>query len=269
MMLQFPNAKINLGLRILRKREDGFHEIETCMYPIPWCDALEINKAETFSFRSTGLLIDSDSTNNLVVKAYDLLKDSFDLGSVEIHLHKVIPMGAGLGGGSADAAYTLKMLNSIFELGLSSQELRNYAAELGSDCAFFIDDIPAICIGRGEIMKPIDFTLSDLTLVLVKPDVHISTKEAYAGVKPKSLEKPIRDIVLNPENLKEELVNDFEESIFPNHPQLAEIKNDLYKKGAVYAAMSGSGSTLFGLFDKSVKTEDFTFENAEVKVLEL
>ena len=268
-MLLFPNAKINLGLRITKKRDDGFHDIETCMYPIPLCDALEIHKSDTFSFKSTGLPISGNSENNLVVKAYELMKEAFDISPVKVHLHKVIPMGAGLGGGSADAAYMLKMLNIEFELGISPKELKNYAEVLGSDCAFFIDDIAAICTGKGEIIKPIDFTLSDLKLVLVKPNIHISTKEAYAGVKPKAIEKPIKDILFNPDNLVDELVNDFEDSIFPNHPELEKIKSELYKGGAFYASMSGSGSTMYGLFEELELANKVNFEGCEVSVIEL
>lgn len=249
-MLLFPNAKINVGLHILRKREDGFHDIETCMYPIPWHDALEITLSDTFSFRSTGLPIDGDDTKNLVVKAYRLLQEDFDLAPVKIHLHKVIPMGAGLGGGSSDAAYALKMLNFLLGLKLSPQRLKEYAAMLGSDCAFFIDNVPAICTGRGEIMQPIDFTLSGLKLVLVKPDVHVSTAEAYAGVIPHENRIDLKELILTPQNLQQQLVNDFEMSVFQQHPELAEVKQKMIDYGAVYAAMSGSGATVFGLFEE-------------------
>lgn len=268
-MLLFPNAKINLGLNITKKRDDGFHELETCMYPIPLCDALEIVKSDKLTFKSTGLEIPGDSNTNLVLKAYELIREAFDIPPVSIHLHKKIPMGAGLGGGSADAAYMLKMLNIEFELGLSPKELRNYAEVLGSDCAFFIDDTAAICTGRGELIEPIDFTLSDLKLVLVKPNIHISTADAYAGIKPKPLVKHIKDIIFNPENLKQELVNDFEASIFPAHPELEKIKTELYEKGAFYAAMSGSGSTMYGLFEDLDLAKKVEFKNCEIKVIEL
>lgn len=266
-MLLFPNAKINLGLRILKKRKDGFHDIETCMYPIPWYDALEIVKADEFSFQSTGLQINGSVEDNLVVKAYHLLQKDFDLSPIKIHLHKVIPMGAGLGGGSSDAAFMIKLLNAEFELGISPQKMKAYAAELGSDCAFFIDNIPAICTGRGEIMEPINFTLSGLKLALVKPEIHVSTAEAYSGVEPNVPTNDLKKIILNPDNLKDDLVNDFEKSIFPKHTELEKIKSDLYNSGAHYAAMSGSGSTMFGLFENEVK--ELVFEGCEFKILEL
>lgn len=267
-MLLFPNAKINLGLRILKKRDDGFHEIETCMYPIPWCDALEIVKSDDFSFQSTGLPIEGDPNKNLVVKAYELMKEAFDISPIKIHLHKVIPMGAGLGGGSSDAATMIKLINQEFELGLSPQMMRNYAAELGSDCAFFIDNIPAICTGRGEIMEPIDFTLSGLKLVLVNPEIHISTADAYSGAIPKQPSTNLNEIIMNPQNLKEQLINDFEESIFIKYPQLADIKQRLYDSGAIYASLSGSGSTIFGLFDE-MDSAKIIFPEYNVKMFDL
>ena len=267
-MIQFPNAKINLGLRIIKKRSDGYHEIETCMYPIPWYDALEIIPSKKFNFQSTGLAINTNAENNLITKAYNLLKEAFNIPPVDVHLHKIIPMGAGLGGGSADAAIMLKLLNAEFELGISPKELKNYAAEIGSDCPFFIDNVPAICTGRGEIMEPIDFTLSGLKLLLVKPNIHISTAEAYANVIPKTPENNLRTIILNPQLLKEQLFNDFETPIFQQYPTLKEIKNELYKLGAIYASMSGSGSTMYGLFSDIDETK-INFENCETKLLAL
>lgn len=267
-MLLFPNAKINLGLRILRKQPDGFHDIETCMYPIPWCDALEIVKSDTFSFESTGLSINGDSDNNLVVKAYELLKKEYNLSPVKIQLHKVIPMGAGLGGGSSDAAFAIKILSSIFNLDLSPAQMRRYASEIGSDCAFFIDNIAAIATGRGELLQPIDFTLYGLKLILIKPKIHVSTAEAYAGVKPKGEEGILEEIVMDAERWKSELVNDFEKSIFPLNKQFEAIKNKLYESGVFYAAMSGSGSTIYGIYEEDDEI-DTNFEGCEVQVLQL
>ena len=268
-MLLFPNAKINLGLRIINKREDGFHELETCMYPISWCDALEIIPSTTFSFQSTGLDIDGDIEKNLVVEAYRLLQKDFDIPPIKIHLHKVIPMGAGLGGGSSDAAFMIKLLNTEFDLGLSSAKMKDYASQLGSDCVFFIDNIPAICTGRGEIMNPIDFTLSGLSLVLIKPNIHISTAEAYSKVIPAIPKDDLREIILNPTHLKDQLKNDFEDSIFPLYPELKDIKSKLYEMGAIYASMSGSGSTMFGVFEKKIVIDQALFPNTELKILEL
>ena len=266
-MLVFPNAKVNLGLHILRKQPDGFHDIETCMYPIPWCDALEISKADTFSFKTTGLSIEGNLEGNLVVKAYELLKKEFDLAPVKIHLHKIIPMGAGLGGGSSDGAFTIKTLNALFELDMSPAQMRTYAAQLGSDCAFFIDNVASIATGRGELLQPIDFTLDGLNIVLVKPEIHISTAEAYAKVTPKGTEGVLEEIVMDAERWRNELVNDFEKSVFPLDNQFREIKTKLYESGAFYASMSGSGSTLFGIFEE--EDLNFSFENCEIKTLAL
>jgi 4-diphosphocytidyl-2-C-methyl-D-erythritol kinase len=255
-MLSFPNAKINLGLQITEKRKDGFHNLVTCMYPIPLTDALEIIQAKKTSFTSSGIAIPGTEKDNLILKAYHLLKKDFnDLPPIAIHLHKVIPLGAGLGGGSADAAFALNAMNKLFDLYLEDWFLEDYAAQLGSDSPFFIENTPKIATGRGEILEAIDLELKGKWLVLVNPNIHISTKEAYAGVKPKQPEVDIKVILSDRERWEEELVNDFEPSIFEKHPEIKAIKKSLYDQGAFYAAMSGSGSTVFGLFDKEPNLE--------------
>lgn len=251
-MISFPNAKINLGLHITAKRKDGYHDIETCMIPIPLTDALEmIVDSKKTNFSSTGLEIPGDSKDNLILKAYQLLKKDFpNLPNVNIHLHKNIPMGAGLGGGSADAAFALNLMNNLFDLILDDFFLEEYAAALGSDCAFFIENTPKIATGRGEILEPIALDLKGTHLVLINPGIHIGTKEAYAGVTPAEPKVRLKEILADKSRWKNELVNDFEASIFPNHPKIAEIKEKLYEHGAYYAAMSGSGSSVFGLFEE-------------------
>jgi len=254
-MITFPNAKINLGLNIVRKREDGYHDIESCFFPVPWQDSLEILEAASFSFRSYGLEIPGDAGSNLCVKAYQLLDEDFNLPPVAIHLLKQIPMGAGMGGGSADGAFTLVQLNDLFELGLSAQKLENYALQLGSDCPFFIRNSPCIATGRGEQLEEVNLSLDGYFLALHNPGIHISTREAYAGVSPELPAQSIRDILERPVNeWKEVLINDFENSVFPNHPTIETLKNDMYAAGALYASMTGSGSTVYGIFQE--KTAD-------------
>lgn len=266
-MVNFPSAKINLGLNIITKRSDGYHDIETCMVPIPLFDALEMIPAKKTVFESSGLEIPGAEKDNLVLKALKLMRKDFpDLGDVHIHLHKNIPMGAGLGGGSADAAFSLVLMNKLFDLHLEPWFLEDYAAQIGSDCAFFIENMPKIATGRGEILEPVEVDLKGDYLVLVKPPIHIGTKEAYAGVKPKKPNVPIASVLLDKSAWRDSLRNDFEDSIFPTFPELAEIKKRFYDNGAYYAAMSGSGSTVFGLFSQ-VPPEmiwadgDFVFES--------
>ena len=248
-MILFPPAKINLGLNVPFKREDGYHEIETCMYPIPFLDVLEILPAETFSFRQTGLVIPGNDADNLCVKAYNLMNAHYSIPPVYIHLRKEIPMGAGMGGGSADAAYVLKGLNEIFELEIAQEELELLAGELGSDCPFFIKNEAQIAKGRGEILSPCAVTLHGYFLKIINPGIHIGTKEAYAGIQFGTLTKSIKEIVEGPiSDWKSLLKNDFETNCFKSHPSLEELKTALYKEGAIYAAMSGSGSTMFGIF---------------------
>lgn len=251
-MICFPNAKINLGLHITEKRKDGYHSIETCMFPIPLFDALEIIiESKKTVFESSGIVIPGDPKSNLILKAYDLLKKDFsNLPNIDIHLLKNIPIGAGLGGGSADAAFALKLMNNMFDLILDDFFLEEYAAQLGSDCAFFIENTPKIATGRGEILEPVKVNLKGTHLVLINPGIHIGTKEAYAAVTPGKPKVKLEEVLADQSRWKDELVNDFEASIFPDHPEIAAIKETLYQNGAYYAAMSGSGSSVFGLFEE-------------------
>ncbi len=252
-MLSFPNAKINLGLNITEKRADGYHNIESCFYPIPLKDALEIIPATASSFQSTGLDIPGNQSDNLVWKAYQLLKSDFDLPEIDIILHKAIPMGAGIGGGSADAAFMLKILNDYFDLRISTQKLEDFALKLGSDCPFFIENTPKYVTGRGEQMKPIPIELKGYYLGLIFPGVHVSTKAAYAGIIPKTPSLSVEEIIENYpiRQWKSLLKNDFEESVITQLPQLKGIKERLYEAGALYASMTGSGSTFYGIFKES------------------
>ena len=253
-MLTFPNAKINIGLRITEKRPDGFHTLQSCFYPVNWTDALEIIPAETFAFSSSGLTIPGDDPEqNLCVRAYNILRANFDLPPVHIHLHKIIPIGAGLGGGSADAAFALKSLNEQFALGLTTRQLENYARQLGSDCAFFIENQPVYGVEKGDVFEEINLDLSGYHALLVYPNLAISTAEAYAGVRPYQPEIPLYNQLMAPVDTWRDVIrNDFEDSLFPAYPLLARIKEELYNAGAVYASMSGSGSTVYGLFDAPV-----------------
>ena len=264
-MITFPNAKINLGLNIVEKRPDGYHNLETVFYPVPVEDALEVNilneSTQKFRLHQAGLEIAGEAENNLVVKAYKLLDERFNLPPVDIHLFKHIPSGAGLGGGSSDAAYMLKLLNEKFNLKLSDENLEEYAARLGADCAFFIRNTPTYAEGIGNIFSPISLSLKGYQIVLVKPDIFVSTRDAFAQIKPHRQEIPLKEVIKQPiEEWKERMVNDFEESVFPQFPAIKEIKEKLYEAGAIYAAMTGSGSSVFRLFkpedNKSVK-EDF------------
>lgn len=254
------NAKINLGLNILKKRADGFHEIESIFLPISWYDYIEITPAEKVNFSSEGIKIPSSADGNLCLQAYQLLKSDFDLPPLHIHLNKQIPIGAGLGGGSADAAFVLKAINEKFNLQLDTPQLERYAAQLGSDCVFFIQNKSALVKGRGEAIEPNEKynPLKAYHVLMVKPDLFVSTKVAYQNVHPQLPKKPIAEIIQQPINSwKNELVNDFESALFPIFPELAEVKKRLYDAGAIYASMSGSGSCFFGVFEENeVDTTD-------------
>lgn len=264
-MITFPNAKINLGLNIVEKRPDGYHNLETIFYPVPVEDALEVNilneSNEKFRLHQAGLEIEGEAENNLVVKAYKLLDAEFNLPPVDIHLFKHIPSGAGLGGGSSDAAYMLKLLNEKFNLELTNETLEVYAARLGADCAFFIRNTPTYAEGIGNIFSPISLSLKGYQIVLVKPDIFVSTREAFAQIKTHRQTVPLKEVIKYPmEEWRELMINDFEESVFPQFPGIKEIKEKLYKQGAIYAAMTGSGSSVFGLFkpeDTKTAEEDF------------
>lgn len=257
-MISFPPCKINLGLNVISKRPDGYHEIETCFYPVPWTDILEIIPSDVLTFTNSGNSIPGEKEDNLCLLAYQLLKSDFDLEPVKIHLHKIIPTGAGLGGGSSNAALTLRLLNTIFNLGLNVDQLKKYASQLGSDCAFFIEDKPMIGSGRGEVLKEAKLKWAGKFVVIVKPEVHVSTAGAYTGVKPALKLVGVKYIVERTTfgKWKNLLVNDFEESVFEKHPLIKEIKEKLYQQGAVYASMSGSGSAIYGIFEKPVKLKD-------------
>jgi len=252
-MIVFPNCKINLGLHIPGKRGDGFHNLETIFYPVPFRDALEIIASSKIEFAATGMTVDGKTEDNLCIKAYHLLKKDFpDLPFVKIHLHKALPMGAGLGGGSADAAFMLKLLNDRFHLNLSTGQLINYSLQLGSDCPFFIINKPCFATGRGELLEEIAVDLSSYKMVLINPGIHINTGWAFSNITPALAVKSVKEIIQQPVNTwKEELKNDFELAVFAAHPAIKEIKETLYAQGAIYAAMSGSGSTVFGIFTSS------------------
>jgi 4-diphosphocytidyl-2-C-methyl-D-erythritol kinase len=250
-MITFPNCKINLGLNITRKREDGFHDLETVFFPVALKDSLEVIQSTEVKFQSTGLHISGDEESNLCIKAYNILKRDFpQLPPIHIHLHKVIPMGAGLGGGSSDAAFMLALLNKKFKLAISQDQLLKYALELGSDCPFFNINKPCYARGRGEILEPVTVDLSAYRIVLVNPGIHVSTKDAFAQLTPKVPQMNILEIIEQPIiKWKDSLSNDFEQTVFSLHPPIKEIKDQLYDEGALYASMSGTGSTVYGLFE--------------------
>ena len=258
-MICFPSCKINLGLRITQKRADGFHALETVFFPISIKDALEIiidpdTSAAPITFTSSGLAINGEPSDNLCFKAYGLLKNDYpSIPNIKMHLHKKIPMGAGLGGGSSDGAFTLVTLNQLFNLQLSEQALLNYALQLGSDCPFFIINTPAFATGRGEILTPTTVDLSGYSIVIVNPGIAISTKLAFSLITPKVPDNNLAAVIQQPiSTWKDVLINDFEQPIFNSFPELANIKETLYQKGAAYASMTGTGSTVYGIFPTSM-----------------
>lgn len=279
-MIVFPCAKINLGLNIVSKREDGYHNLETVFYPIPLYDALEIKYMDekfpsdtACDLKVTGNAVDCDEQKNLVIKAYHILAADYQLPRIHTHLYKHIPSQAGLGGGSSDAAFMIRLLDERFRLNIGNPEMERYAARLGADCAFFIEAEPAYAEGIGDVLMPADGpdgNLHGYYLCVVKPDVAVSTKEAYSAITPKKPAKSCRDIVRQPiETWKEELVNDFEEPIFKMHQKLAAIKQKLYDRGAVYASMSGSGSALYGIFKEEPKGIEEKFDGMFCEVMKL
>ncbi|MBQ8737653.1 MAG: 4-(cytidine 5'-diphospho)-2-C-methyl-D-erythritol kinase [Bacteroidaceae bacterium] len=265
-MIVYPNAKINIGLNVVEKRPDGYHNLETVFYPIKLQDALEIKTIESnvpscgYSLKVSGTLLDGSPDDNLVVKAYKLLKKEFDLPPVSMYLYKHIPTGAGLGGGSSDAAYALKVLNEKYSLSLSDERLEAYAAEIGADCAFFIKNNPVFATGIGNIFSDIKLNLTGMTLVLVKPDIFVSTRDAYSNINPSAPKVSLKDLLSEPvTSWKDTVFNDFEKSVFPKYPEIAAIKDKLYDMGAVYASMSGSGSSVYGIFENPVEYIEETF----------
>ena len=263
-MISFPNAKINLGLHVVEQRADGFHNIETVFYPVSMYDILEIvpSEKEGVELTSSGLPVPGDSGSNLIIKAENLLSSGIRhpallslreterrSNGIHLHLHKVIPMGSGLGGGSSDGAYTLRMLNELYNLDLSISQLQDLARQLGSDCAFFIENKPAYATGKGDQFEPVNLDLSGYQIIVVVPPVHISTPEAYSMVKPRQPIQSMREIIRLPiEQWTQHLINDFEEPVMNRYPLIREIKEELYNHGAIYAAMSGSGAAVFGIF---------------------
>jgi 4-diphosphocytidyl-2-C-methyl-D-erythritol kinase len=266
-MLTYPNAKINLGLNITEKRPDGYHNLETVFYPIPLQDAIEVTRHEgnqPYTLKIKGVNIEGEPDNNLVIKAYNLLKKDFStMPPVDIHMYKHIPTGAGLGGGSADAAFMIKLLNEKFNLQLSTEKMEEYASRLGADCAFFVRNQPVFATGIGNIFEPIELSLKGYHLVLVKPDIFVSTMDAYANVTPKHPETSLKEIIQAPiETWKKTMKNDFEESVFMKFPEIAAIKDKLYDLGAIYASMSGSGSSVFGIFKEQIEYVDEIFSGS-------
>ena len=256
-MLKFAFAKLNLGLQVLRKREDGFHEIKTCMYPLFWNDAVEVVKSKVNSRHIHGLDIPGEASSNLIEMAYRMLKEEFNLPQISWSIIKDIPIGAGMGGGSSDGTHALLILNELFKLNLSETALVEYAARLGSDCAFFLQAKAAIASGRGEKIEYIDLNLEAYKALIVYPQLLISTKEAYKGLKLREQHEDFYDIIKEPiERWQGKLINDFEASIFSKHEVLAKIKNSLLEHGAMYASMSGSGSTIFGIFLKDYNLKE-------------
>ena len=264
-MINFPIAKINLGLNVVSKRDDGYHNLETVFYPVPIKDALEVFPMEDgfpsdvrCDLKVTNLFIDGDEQKNLVVKAYNMIAQDYELPRVHVHLYKHIPTQAGMGGGSSNCAYMIRLLNEMFSLGMSDEKMIGYAARLGADCAFFIKAQPAYAEGIGEKLQPISIDLSGCKMLVVRPNIPVSTKEAFSLITPQVPKKNCLDIVRQPiETWKDELVNDFERSVFAIHPEIGRLKEMMYEQGDVYAAMSGSGSSVFGLFSDTPDEKSF------------
>ena len=268
-MITFPNAKINLGLNIVEKRPDGYHNLETVFYPIAWEDALEVvpsgKRENGYVLHLSGLPVGGNNNDNLVAKACRMLQTRHGFPPVDIFLRKNIPMGAGLGGGSSDAAFMIKLLNELFHLGMTVEEMEETASSLGADCAFFIRNKPVFASGTGNVFEEIPLDLSGRFIVVVKPDIFVSTKEAFSRIKPHRPMRPLKEIIALPVGQwKEEMKNDFEESVFPLHPSIRDIKEKLYEEGAAYASMSGSGSAVYGIFDTPPQNCGQLFPGASV-----
>ena len=264
-MITFPNAKINLGLNIVEKRPDGYHNLETIFYPINLQDALEVTRRENndkeYTLHISGSSLEGEPEDNLVVKAYKLLKKDYPgLLPVDIHMYKHIPAGAGLGGGSSDAACMIKLLNDKFSLGLSTERMEEYAVKLRADCSFFIRNKPVFATGIGNLFEPVELSLKGYHIILIKPDIFVSTRDAFAEIKPVRPAVSLKEIVKQPmETWKNSMKNDFEDSVFKKFPEIAAIKDELYDLGAVYAAMSGSGSSVYGIFKAPIENVEDKF----------
>ncbi len=249
-MITFPNAKINIGLNITERRPDGYHNLETVFYPINIKDVLEVIEASELDFEASGLGIPGRVEDNLCIKAYHLIARDYNVPPVKIHLHKHIPIGAGLGGGSADCAFFIKAINDLFKLNLTIEQMEVYARELGADCAFFIRNEPVFAYEKGDVFKPVQLDLSGYAIMLVMPPAHVSTGEAYRGVRPAPPTGDLQQLIQLPVGeWRRHIKNDFEESVFANHPQIRGVKAALYDAGALYASMSGSGASVFGIFE--------------------
>jgi 4-diphosphocytidyl-2-C-methyl-D-erythritol kinase len=262
-MIRFPNCKINLGLRILERLPDGYHRLETIFYPLGLSDILEINPSNSAitHLTITGIEVQGQPTDNLCYQAWEMLNKEYGIPAVEMHLHKIIPTGAGLGGGSSDAAFTLAMLNDLFEIGITNEKMYSLALRLGMDCPYFLLNTPALGTSKGEILTPASIDLKGIHIVVVKPEIHISTAEAYSGVIPRLRNKSLSVLMQQPVgNWKHSLVNDFEESVFRKYPEIARIKDKLYENGALYASMSGSGSAVYGLFSEKVDLSAYFYD---------
>lgn len=279
-MIVFPCAKINLGLNIVSNRDDGYHNLETVFYPVPLYDALEIKYMDPkfpsdvpCDLKITGIDLDCDEQWNLVIRAYNLLAEDYELPRVHAHLMKRIPTGAGLGGGSSDGAYMIRLLDERFRLNIGIAEMERYAARLGADCAFFITAEPMYATGIGNILAPVDDSigfLKGLYIAIVKPGISVSTVEAYRQIKPKKPAKCCLDIVRQPiETWREELTNDFEPPVFAAHPELGDIKEKLYDMGAIFAQMSGSGSAIYGIFKEAPENIEDKFPGMFTAVMQL
>lgn len=259
-MLTYPNAKINLGLNVVEHREDDYHNIETIFYPIGIHDILSVEPSETctdYSFSSSGIHIDGDIENNLIIKAFHLLRSKYHFPAVDISLKKQIPFGAGLGGGSADAAFALKAFNELYKLNIPDKELEELAAHLGADCPFFIKNRPVYATGIGNVFTPVKISLKGYWMLLVKPDIHVSTVDAYRGITPTPSKEKLTDLIKRPiEEWKDRIKNDFEKTVFEKFPKIKEIKEQIYKSGAIYASMSGSGSSIYGIFKEMPNIEN-------------
>ena len=264
-MILYPNAKINIGLNVTEKRSDGYHNIETVFYPIGLSDVLSVEASETcsdYSFSSSGIAIGGEPEDNLIVKAYRLLQSEYEIPPIDISLVKQIPFGAGLGGGSADAAFMLKALNELFNLKISVKKLEKIASELGADCPVFIRNKPVFASGIGNVFTPVKLSLKDYFLLLVKPDIHVSTPEAYSLVVPEKPQYSLLELIKNPiSEWKKTIKNDFEKSVFASHPEIRKIKETMYGLGALYASMSGSGSSVYGIFETSPEEKNIQLFN--------
>jgi 4-diphosphocytidyl-2-C-methyl-D-erythritol kinase len=252
-MIVFPNGKINLGLSVIEKRKDGFHNVETIMFPVPLKDVLEIIPvANNFQFDMTGSEIDGNPDHNLVVRAYHMINQKHDIGPVHIHLYKAIPTGAGLGGGSSDAAYTILLLNKLFSLGMTIETMENYARQIGSDCAFFIRNKPVLAHQKGDFFTSAMVNLSRYKILIVTPDLSINTSSAYSWINPTKKKIPLKDIIRYPvDEWEGNLINDFEDVVFTRHPELAKIKDTIRSLGAVYTSLTGSGAAVYGIFNEN------------------